>query len=57
MTGMDNKPAHKPDNPEQSRRFIEMAQATEADSGPDYSARVLKELAKPALPKSSGEKA
>ena len=52
MMAMDSKSPQKPDNPEQSRRFIELARAARA--GADKSAAVLKELAKPAVQPKKG---
>lgn len=52
------KPMPKPDDPEQSKRFIEMAKALEADSSPEDFDRAFRKVAaaprsaKPAAPKS-----
>ena len=39
------KPMHKPDDPEQSKRFIEMAQELEADGDEQALARALRKVA------------
>lgn len=39
------KPASKPDDPEQSKRFIEMAKELEADSTADGFDRVFRKVA------------
>lgn len=39
------KPMHKPDDPEQSKRFIEMARELEADSSPEEFERAFRKVA------------
>jgi hypothetical protein len=39
------KPMHKPDDPEQSKRFIEMAQELEADGDAEAFDRAFKKVA------------
>ena len=42
---MPRKPAPKPDNPEQSKRFVEMAQELRADQDAEGLERALKKIA------------
>ncbi len=44
---MPRKPNPPPDDPEQSKRFIEIAREVEADSTPDEFERAFKKVAKP----------
>jgi hypothetical protein len=41
---MPRKPKPKPDNPEQFKRFIEMAREVEADESPDAIDRAFKKV-------------
>lgn len=41
---MPRKPAPKPDNPEQFRRFIETAREVEVDESPDALERAIKQV-------------
>lgn len=41
---MEHKPERKPDDPEQSRRFIEAAREAEADETEDGADRVFKKV-------------
>jgi hypothetical protein len=41
---MAPKPEHKPDDPEQSKRFIDAAKAAEADETDDGADRAFKKL-------------
>jgi hypothetical protein len=45
---MGRKPNPKPDDPEQSKRFIETAEETGADDDAEALERVLKKASKPA---------
>lgn len=44
---MPRKPKPKPDNPEQFKRFIDMAREVEADESPDAIDRALKRVIRP----------
>jgi hypothetical protein len=44
---MPRKPTPKPDNPEQSKRFIETAKGIEADETREGAERAFKKVAKP----------
>ena len=43
---MSEKPAPKPDDPEQSKRFLETAEEVEAEDDPKVFNRVFKKVAK-----------
>lgn len=45
---MPRKPTPKPDDPEQSKRFIDMAREVETDDDPIKFDRAFKKIAKPA---------
>lgn len=42
---MTKKPEHKPDDPAQSQRFIDMAKEVEADESPDAMDRAIGKIA------------
>lgn len=50
---MPRKPNPPPDDPEQSKRFIEAAREAEVDEDPKAFERALKKVAKPAKVKTS----
>jgi hypothetical protein len=50
---MPRKPAPKPDDPEQAKRFIEMAREVEADETKEGAERAFKKIVKPKAIKSS----
>ncbi len=45
---MPRKPAPKPDNPEQSKRFVEMAKELGVANDPEAFERALKRVSRPA---------
>jgi hypothetical protein len=53
LTVMQRKPPSKPDNPEQYRRFLDMARdiGAEPGSSPEQFDRVLEEVARSSRPK------
>jgi hypothetical protein len=50
MRAMPRKPAPKPDDPAQSKRFIETAREIGADESPEAFERAFKKVAKPPKP-------
>jgi hypothetical protein len=44
---MPRKPNPKPDNPEQFKRFVDMAREVEADESPDAVDRAFKRVVRP----------
>ena len=52
---MPRKPKPPPDDPEQSKRFIEIAREVGADSTPEEFDRAFKKVAKPRKPQKPGQ--
>ena len=50
MTKSKSKPDHKPDDPEQSKRFLEAARKAEADETAKGAERAFKSVVKPRKP-------
>ena len=50
---MSKKPAPKPDDPEQSKRFVETAKEVEADDDPEALEKALTRIAPMRSPKSN----
>jgi hypothetical protein len=50
---MSHKPEAKPDDPEQSKRFIDMAHEVEADEGPEALNRAFDKVVKPSKARDS----
>jgi hypothetical protein len=55
-SSMPRKPAPKPDDPEQSKRFIETAEQIEADKSPKAFERAFEKVAKTRRPLSNAKK-
>jgi hypothetical protein len=53
---MPHKPKLSPDNPEQSKRFIDMAREVEADESPDAMDRAFKKVVRAPVPKTTPDK-
>jgi hypothetical protein len=54
---MPRKPKSPPDDPEQSKRFIDMARAVEADESKDALERAFSKVVQPKLTKKAAKKA